>query len=119
MSHSSSRYTFYKYGFWSLLVLIVVIVITEIKTSNPIERIESDPNRVPVSLMIQAKEGWIILSEAKDVNNTITIGKKVIYVTTRVDEHPSCLGCHSKLMEQRKIDKDIKCPIWANQGETQ
>lgn len=119
MTHSDSG--FYKIGFWVLIIAMVIMTVIYVTSDTSIERIEPDPDYIPTSLMIQANDGWIILNEAEEENKTITVGKKVIYVTTRVIEHPSCSGCHSQDMEHRKISKDLRCPTWIDNttGDTQ
>ncbi len=113
---SENGSTFYKVSFWIMLLVLAVLIYISFEGWFPKEEVPKEQNMIPISLMIQAKNGWIILSDVEAVSNSTTIKGKVIYVTTKVDEHPSCLGCHSRdIRDQRRVEKDTTCPAWVIQ----
>ena len=46
------------------------------------------------------EQGWIVSKKGK------------VYAVFSATSHQSCMGCHSRVKDDRRIPKDQRCPSW-------
>jgi len=60
-------------------------------------KIERD---VGIQIKKQVERGWIVTEDKK------------VYAVFDAKSHESCMGCHSRVDDDRRIPKDQRCPSW-------
>lgn len=107
----SSNDNSYKW-FWLTTTIILIGIIVSYNYWPEFEPPEPISCMMNEATLMSMKNGWIIADDIATEGTTIKFGPKVIYVTTLVDEHPSCQGCHSKNEIIRRLNKNMRCPTW-------